>query len=213
MKNLVNRLAAGSAQLAHQLRARLADWIARGRREDLSGWKAALGPAARSFAVLVIACGAARVVRAVPVLLWLLVPAWTVAAYRAAPPLAAAGPVGDEHQELPADPRADLARWVLQIIGERPGVHLYELYPAMRRLPGREGLSDPQLRAALRVLGITVTRSLRVPPVEGRSGVRREDVEALLPRAESWRGERHGDAGQRPDSPVLSGVGEGAESA
>lgn len=112
--------------------------------------------------------------------------------------------------EQPENPREAFARWLLHTIGERPGIHLKELYPAMRGLPGQERRTDAELRARLKALGVTVDRSVRIGRVAGRSGVYRHHVEALLPS----RGERpvdsSGDAGQAPDSPPLSGVGEGA---
>lgn len=217
--HLAERLWTGSGILARRIRRRITTWIAAGRRPDLTGWQAILGCIMRAALVLLAGYLLARIVRALPVVLWLLAPAWLIAAYRSVPKPATAfadtAPtvLGEAREEPPVDPRLAFGRWLLQTIGSRPGIHLRELYPAMRELPGREGLSDPQLRAALRTLGVTVTRSLRVPPVEGRSGVRREDAQALLSPAGEPAGHGHGDAGQPQDSPALSGAGDRAESA
>jgi hypothetical protein len=112
-------------------------------------------------------------------------------------------------ETAPADPRHALARWLLDTIGERPGIHLRELYPAMRNLPGQEGRTDAQLRALLKGFGVRVSRSVRIGRTSGRSGVYRRHVEALLPSRGERPVEGGGDAGQGVDSPPLSGVGEG----
>jgi len=113
----------------------------------------------------------------------------------------------------PLGPGEGLARWLINTIGGRPGIHVRELYPAMRELPGQEERTDADLKALLQAFGVPVHRSLRIGRIAGRSGVRRADVEALLPS----RGERRGDfavyAGQSADSPPLSASGEGVETA
>ncbi|SFF11769.1 hypothetical protein SAMN05216251_108233 [Actinacidiphila alni] len=214
MNRHATRIFTGSVILTRRIRTGLATWIAGGRRTDLSGWRAALGPLVRTGIVLALGYAAVRIIRAAPVLLWLLTPAWLVAAYRhGAAPAAVQDEPEDADPAPAADPRTGFARWLLTLIGDRPGIHLYELYPAMRQLPGQEGRDDAALRAALRTLGVPIQRSLRVGTIQGRSGVRRADAEALLSPAESGTGERHGDAGQSEDSPSLSKPGERAESA
>jgi hypothetical protein len=108
-----------------------------------------------------------------------------------------------------ADPRYALARWLLGTIGDRPGIHLRELYPAMRNLPGQEGRTDAELRALLKGFGVPVSRSVRIGRIAGRSGVYRHHVETLLPPTGERPGDSRGDAGQSADSPPLSEVGEG----
>jgi hypothetical protein len=141
----------------------------------------------------------------------LLTAAWAVAPDlpHTTPEPGPAAPVGAR----PLDPRAAFAQWLLQTIGDRPGIHLRDLYPAMRSLPGRSGLDDTALRAWLTGLGVPVVRSLRVGGVAGRSGVRQADVLALLSPTESGPGEQSGDAGQSTDSPQLSVVGEEVKTA
>jgi hypothetical protein len=202
------RLTAGSAALAQHLTRRTVRWVAAGRRADLTGWRTALGPLVRGTIIAVVLYSAARIIRARPTLLWVVVPLWLIAAWRASP-----RPTAPQPAEKPAPtPRDGLARWLLDLIGDRPGVHLAELYPALRQLPGQQDRDDAALRAALRTLGVPVVRSLRIGGVAGRSGVRRTDVAAILSPAESRDGESHGDAGQTADSPRLSVIGEEVKS-
>ncbi|MFF3460994.1 hypothetical protein [Streptomyces sp. NPDC002619] len=158
------------------------------------GWKPVLAGAA----LLVYACARYRTW-----LVWILI-AVAVLSWMHAPE-----PADHEPKTAAGGPQVDLARWLLDTIGDRPGIHLRDLYPAMRELPGQEGRSDGELRAALRTLGVPVHRSLRIGRIAGRSGVRRGDVEALLPSLGDSPVERHGDAGQGADSPALSEAGEG----
>lgn len=107
-------------------------------------------------------------------------------------------------------PGEGLALWLLDTIGDRPGIHVRELYPKMRKLPGQEERTDADLKALLKAFGVPVQRSLRLGRIAGRTGVRQADVEALLPS----RGERRGDsalyAGQGSYSPSGERAGEGA---
>jgi hypothetical protein len=83
----------------------------------------------------------------------------------------------------PIDPeqtRRQLVQAVLEMVGDRPGIHLSELYPRMLASPAAAGLDETRLRAALTDARITITRSMRVGDVEGRSGIKRADLEALL---------------------------------
>lgn len=133
-----------------------------------------------------------------PALMWGFVIAWVILAWRsgkgAAPREQA--PIG-----VPETPQRAIARWIVQLIGDRPGVHLQELYPAMRALPGMQKHDEAALRQALRELGIPVTRSLRIGDIEGRSGVRLADMTALLSPAGEQPLSKGGDAGQTADSP------------
>lgn len=124
-----------------------------------------------------------------------------------------ADPDDEAPEDEPLGPGEGLARWLLDTIGERPGIHVRELYPAMRELPGQEARTDADLKALLRAFRVPVHRSLRIGRIAGRSGVRREDVEALLPSRGEWRGDFTVNAGQGADSPPLSAGGEGVETA
>lgn len=122
---------------------------------------------------------------------------WCVAAWIVAPPIAPRPPAEEPQLEPPDAFRL----WLLQLIGERPGIHLRELYPAMRRLPGHERLNDAQLRAALRTLGVPVDRSVRIGLLAGRSGVYRRRLAPLPSPAGEQCGEHGVDAGQSAVSP------------
>lgn len=135
---------------------------------------------------------------------------WCVAAWTIAPAaLLEETPV---EQPDPAAPQA-FTRWLTDLIGERPGIHLRDLYPAMRQLPGHEDRDNTQLRAALRTLDIPVRRSLRLGGVAGRSGVALADLEPLPSPPGEPGGEGGGDAGQPTDSPVGEQPSTGLESA
>lgn len=135
--------------------------------------------------------------------------AWCVAAWWHATP-AAVEPEPIIEVCTPADA---FVPWLLELMGDRPGIHLRDLYPAMRKLPGHEGRDNAQLRAALRALDIPVRRSLRLGGVAGRSGVARTDLEALPSPTGEWGGESDGDAGQRDDSSAGEQPVERSESA
>jgi hypothetical protein len=158
----------------------------------------------------VLAGAAVAVFAAVRYRTWIvwMIAAWCIAAWMHAP---TAGEDADEEAESHlVDPHHAYVQWLLDTIGKQPGIHLQDLYPKMRELPGQEGRSDAELRGALKTLAVPVHRSLRIGRVAGRSGVRRDDVEALLHRLGERRVDFDGDAGQGADSPPLSGVGEGA---
>lgn len=134
---------------------------------------------------------------------------WCLAAWWTAPPASVA-----DDETAPAGAPADgLVQWLLDLIGDRPGIHLRDLYPAMRRLPGHEHRDDAALRAALKALGIPVQRSLRIGKLSGRSGVARAALEALPCRVEALSVESGVDAGQDADSPAVEPRVERLESA
>lgn len=135
--------------------------------------------------------------------------AWCVAAWWVCPAAL------DEPEPSPeAKPARDgFIRWLLTLMGDQPGIHLRDLYPAMRKLPGQEGRDNTQLRAALRTLGVPVRRSLRLGGVAGRSGVAKADLARLPPPFGESGVESGGDAGHGTDSPAVESAGERMESA
>ncbi|MFI8988645.1 hypothetical protein ACIG63_27155 [Streptomyces antimycoticus] len=121
---------------------------------------------------------------------------------------------------VPADPnvqRRQLIEGVLELIGDRSGVHLSELYPKMLASPWAAPLDEPRLRVALQKAGLVITRSMRVGDVEGRSGIRRADAEAALralsPSPSPDPTPADGDAGQTTPESGGERAGERAESA
>ncbi|MGW1497562.1 hypothetical protein ACWCQW_03040 [Streptomyces mirabilis] len=190
-------LYAGSRILIHR------GWTLLGERLD--GWER-YGALAFGGYVTVYGCSHA------PHLARFAIPAaaitWCVAAWWAAPPAAVEEPAPEPAEPAVTDARAAFVRWLLDLIGDRPGIHLRELYPAMRRLPGNEARTDTQLRAALTMFRIPVHRSMRDGVTAGRTGVRRDDLTALPSLDVQGSVETGGDAGQSADSPALSTVGE-----
>lgn len=135
--------------------------------------------------------------------------AWCTAAWWHTPPT----PI-EPGESAPASAPADgFVLWLLDLIGDRPGIHLRDLYPAMRTLPGHEDRDNTQLRAALRALDIPVRRSLRLGGVAGRSGVAVADLKPLPSSLGESGVDSGGDAGQSADSPAGESVVERLESA
>ncbi|GAA1283588.1 hypothetical protein GCM10009579_51240 [Streptomyces javensis] len=125
----------------------------------------------------------------------------------------ASAPVAPDPEQL----RRQLIKAVLEIVGDRPGIHLSELYPRLLASPWGARLDETRLRAALTEAGITIHRSMRVGDVEGRSGIKRADLEALLRPAPLSAvpdpSPTGGDAGQAPPESGGERAGERAESA
>ncbi|MFE2021319.1 hypothetical protein ACFW9O_25055 [Streptomyces sp. NPDC059499] len=106
---------------------------------------------------------------------------WVVAAYMVSTPETPADVSTGSAPEHPRSPRDAITGWLATAIGDRPGIHLYELYPRMRALPGMEGHDDTALREALVALDIPITRAFTIGDIRGRSGVRLADLTAPLP--------------------------------
>ncbi|MDT3395452.1 hypothetical protein RKE29_02095 [Streptomyces sp. B1866] len=213
------RLVTGSTQLARRLGAAL---LPEGR------------PVAAAARCTGAALGTVSVLNAAhhqPGIMWAAAGAWLIAAWRtaptppAAPPpprraaAAAARPAAEpdtRRQPDVPDARRQLARAVLHLIGDRPGIHLADLYPRLLNHPAAAHLDETRLRAALLDAGITIHRTLRLPGAEGRSGIKHSDLEALLhgpsPDPLSVPSPRHGDAGQAPLESSGEQAGERPES-
>lgn len=217
-----SRLAIGSSRAGRRLAVRLAAWVARGRRADLTGWRAALGCwlrlAALAFGLYLLW----RVVRALPALMWLLSAAWLAIAWRAgrdAPETAANTPAPAPLEDDPAaariEPRALLIHWLDRLTRDRAGIHLAELHHTITRHPTSQRLSRAEMRAWLDRHHITVDRTLRVGAVAGRSGVSRATIEALLkevsPLPETSPTDPLLHASDLHDSPVESASESGGE--
>jgi hypothetical protein len=204
-----DRIARGTAAEVRRRASRTADWIAASPSRRGSVGRLTL-------VITAVAVGVLVVLHRWPWLMWPLSGWWGVKAWRAGRS-DAAEPEAVEEEPEPAPEtteqaaRTELYRAILTAIGEDPGgIHLRDLYPALRRQLGLPHLSDPDLRAALTDYGVPIERSMRARGKAGRTGVYRADIEALLnpsPLAESGRGDSAGDAGQSADSPA----GEGSE--
>ena len=212
LRPVVSRVGAGSGLLARLATVRVVGWCRAGHRDDLTGIVARLGVYGRTVVVAGGGYGAWVVVQGHHVVMWPLVGSWVLgtlvvtrrrsdtAPAPAPAPTAPAGPPVEAAVAAPAEP--PVVALVRAEIGTDTGVHLADLYPAMRAgLPGLSGAADDTLRAVLTEHHLRTRRTVRARGVAGRSGVHRKD----LPPLPSPRGvsnplstplSTHGDAGQ-----------------
>lgn len=96
-----------------------------------------------------------------------------------APPAPPGEAVPDEAAENVA-----MVEFILGVIGDRQGVHLVELLPAIQAHADSWAACDKTyLRRVLTdTVGLPVRKALRVGPVTGIPGVHRDDAEAALER-------------------------------
>ncbi|MFD7516069.1 hypothetical protein ACFV85_14880 [Streptomyces niveus] len=145
-----------------------------------------------------------------PAVLWAIVLGWLVAAWRTARPAGSLAKEATDPQPTQAPvrdtPQQSIARWIASLIGDRSGIHLAELYPAMRQLDGMAKHDDAALRSALRELDIPVERTIRIGTVEGRSGIRLKDLTPLLSPAKESTPSSGGEAGQEGGEQPESGL-------
>ncbi|MGW3110539.1 hypothetical protein [Streptomyces sp. NPDC001091] len=175
------RLATGSSIAAHYLAACATAWVARGRRKDLKGWKATLGCWLRLAMLLFGLYLLWRLVRAVPALLWLLSTAWVTAAWRAGK--SAEDAFEEEPEEAPeGDPAEAVRTLLLELIGEGSGVHLRTVLAHLQERGMWEGRTVTDMRHRLGLLGIPVSRSVKVAGVP-TWGVRKRDLQPPTPEA------------------------------
>ncbi|MGX1221988.1 hypothetical protein [Streptomyces ambofaciens] len=167
-----DRIATGSTIVARRLAARAAAWVRRGRRDDLTGIKAALGCWAR---LALLAFGLYllwRLIRAVPNLLWPLTVGWLIASWRAgrrAPALAA--------EEASTGPDVEAVRaLLLEAMGEGDAVHLSTVLAHLQKRGHGEGWRVGDLRARLEALGIPVHPKVKAGGKGPTRGVRRADL-------------------------------------
>lgn len=167
-----DRLATGSSVIVRRLGARAAAWVARGRRGDLTGWRAALGCWLR-LAVLTLGLYALwRLVRAVPNVMWLLSAGWTAAAWRAGKRAA-----GAPREDAPAEPDVDAVRaLLLEVMGDADTVHLRTVLEHLRERGQDRGWTVGDLRARLESLGIPVQPKVKAAGGGPTRGVRRADL-------------------------------------
>lgn len=173
------RLSTGSALVARRLAARAAAWCARGRRDDLTGWKAKLGILARLAALLLGAYLLARLARALPALMWLLSTGWTVASWRAGRPAAEAPEEEPEEGPIESAPVLDreaVRTLLLEVMGDAPAVHLRTVLAHLQERGQWEGRTVGDLRAALEALEIPVQPKVKAPGGGPTRGVRRADL-------------------------------------
>lgn len=174
-----DRITRGSA-LVYQRRAdALTAWVRAGRRDDLDGWRAALGPLVRLAMLGAAAAALYGIMRAVPWLMWLVTGAWLRAAWKAG--RAPAETAGETPEEAPEEPGRDAVLTLLQeLIADRPGVHLSAVLAHLQQHGQGEGWTVADVRARLDALGVPSRRSVKVA---GRVswGVHRDDLPAPAP--------------------------------
>lgn len=193
------RLADGSTAVARRLGERLAAWVARGRRDDLTGWRAALGPILRSIGLVLGLWLLWRLVRAVPNLMWLITGAWTIAAWRAGKPATdteeqpTEAPTGepeetpeDVPQHSPEEVYAATLEWICSQIADRNGIHLHDLLANAHHHGLHTDLDVPAFRAVLEGWGFPIRQQLKVGG-RNRPGIHRDDLPQEAPPAPSPR--------------------------
>ncbi|MEU6168075.1 hypothetical protein [Streptomyces tanashiensis] len=180
------RLATGSRTLYDRITEGLTAWVAAGRRDDLTGYRAALGPLLRLALLGALAYGAYRTARAAPWLMWFAAGAWALAAWRAAAPAeeSVEGPA-DTPDEASAEAPVEAAVALLrEVLGDRPAVHLSEVLAHLQKHGQGEGWKVADLRVRLEALGIPVDPRVKVGKVPTR-GVRGADLNARFPTEET----------------------------
>ena len=244
LRPVVSRVGAGSGLLARLATVRVVGWCRAGHRDDLTGIAARLGVYGRAVVVAGGGYGAWVVVQGHHVVMWPLVGSWVLgtlvvtrrrsdtapapaptapagppveAAVAAPAPTAPAGPPVEAAVAAPAEP--PVVALVRAEIGTDTGVHLADLYPAMRAsLPGLSEADDTTLRAVLTGHHLRTRRTVRARGVAGRSGVHRKDLPPLpsprgVPDPLSTPLSTHGDAGQSTGAESGGDARRGPESA
>ncbi|MFG2458136.1 hypothetical protein ACGFWE_13845 [Streptomyces sp. NPDC048523] len=191
VRNIDGWLAEGSEAIWERLTDGVTGWIRDGRRDDLEGWRAALGPLFRLALVGALGYGAWALVRRFPWLLWLLL-AWLVAAAwkvsHKRPAEDVDEPAEDELAEQSSEERRAAAEqafveYVVASIGEAKGVHLSTLAEGLDKPGLLPGWGVAEVRAQLGALNIPCRRSVKVRNAAGEWavawGVHRDDVPAL----------------------------------
>ncbi|GAQ64070.1 hypothetical protein [Streptomyces scabiei] len=183
LSDAATRLTAGSRIYSRRLASRAVTWCARGRRDDLTGWRAALGIVVRIALLLLGVYVLARLVRALPALMWLLTGWWTIASWRAGKP----PPKPAEHtpQTPPAEASAEagaeaVRTLLLDLMGTGSGVHLRTVLKHLQQHGQWEGRTVTDLRVHLERLGVPHDPRVKVAGVP-TWGVRLRDLQAPSP--------------------------------
>lgn len=177
LTHVAGRLADGSSALTRRLTHAAVTWVRKGRRDDLTGWRAALGCWLR-LALLALGLYLLwRLARFVPALLWLLSAGWITAAWRAErtpSPDAADEPFAG----APAMPDVEAVRaLLLEAMGTADAVHLSTVLAHLQEKGHGEGWKVADLRARLDALHIPTHPKVKAPGSKSPTrGVRRADL-------------------------------------
>jgi hypothetical protein len=177
---IVQQLATGAAIVYRRRADALTAWVAAGRRDDLTGWRAALGPAVRLLLLAAAGALAYRTVRAVPWLMWLLAAASLRAAWRASGHSPAEA-VEEQLDEPPSGPDLDAVLTLLHtVLGGRDRVHLSTVLAHLQQQGQAAGWTVADLRARLEALKVPVRPKVKIGRVPTR-GVLLADLQAHFP--------------------------------
>lgn len=147
---------------------------------------------ARTAGLAFTALMAWRLAHQEPRLLAAAAGAYAVIAWRAGRPVP---PTPPTEEEL----RRRVVLGVQQLLADDPAVFVRDVYDAFRARPAAAHLDDARIRAVLVHCGVTIHRSVRVSATQtGRSGIKAEDIEALLSPTPAEAPSRDVDAGQQP---------------
>ncbi|MFE0270830.1 hypothetical protein ACFWZY_01620 [Streptomyces sp. NPDC058992] len=179
----MDRIAAGAAVIARARAAAVASWVNAGRRHDLTGWRASIGPLTRLALVTLLAYIALSILRALPWLMWLLTLAFLRAAWRAGKDQPQDTSEASEHPAAEADQAAVLAL-LRDVLGDQDRVHLSTVLAHLQHQGQGEGWTVADLRVRLEALSIPVRPKVKISGVPTR-GLLRADLDALSPDQET----------------------------
>lgn len=177
---VAERLARGSYTVWERRADALTAWVRAGRRDDLEGWRAALGPLVRLVLLGVLAYAVWAIVRALPWLMWLLAGLWIRAAWRASREAPAETAEEPPERAAHALQVGALRQLILDLMGTGSGVHLRTVLAHLQKHGQWEGRTVTDLRVHLERLRVPVDRSVKVAGTP-TWGVRRRDLQAPSP--------------------------------
>lgn len=173
------RIATGSMLIIRRLGDRSAVWVRKGYRDDLEGWRAALGCWLRLIVLLLGVYGLYRLVRTVPLLLWLLSASWLLASWRVGKP--SEEPVVEASVETsPEAPVEAVLKLLREVMGDADAVHLRTVLQHLQARGQWEGRTVTDLRRRLARLDIPHDRRVKVGRVP-TWGVRRSALDTPSP--------------------------------
>ncbi|MET7933475.1 hypothetical protein [Streptomyces sp. NPDC005322] len=175
LRRAAARLSAGSGIVARRRIDWAAAWCRRGYRDDLTGWRAALGPAVRALVLAGAAVVVWLIVRARPWLMWVLAAGWLIAAWRASRPASGEEAEADAAGADPAAAEEAFRQLLRDAVGDRTGVHLVDVLALLHRAGHFPGWEVADVRAACERAGVPVRRSVKVAG-KVTWGVHRDDL-------------------------------------
>ncbi|MFE7236105.1 hypothetical protein ACFVAF_36935 [Streptomyces sp. NPDC057596] len=171
-----DRLARGSGIVWRHRADALAAWVRAGRRDDLTGWRAALGPIARLLLLGVLAYVVWAVVRALPWLMWLVTGWWIRAAWKAGKTTPTEATEEATEEAAPVPDRETFRSLLLEVMGDAPAVHLRTVLAHLQERGLAEARTVSELRSVLEAVDIPVHPKVKAPGGGPTRGVRRVDL-------------------------------------